>query len=209
MSADDTSSVSRRGFLRAATGATAASAAAGSAAAQEGNATNTTSTTTSTPGGNETATPGGSGGGGLTKEVIVGPGGDLVFEPETVTVTPGSTVNFVWESDGHNIVVDSQPEGADWGGTEGGASTLYDTGYEYSHTFETLGTYEYACEPHRTAGMLGTVEVVEEISTPAPDAGPPPVPDSARTLGIASVIGMASTLGLAYFLMRYGGDYDQ
>ncbi|MFC7177279.1 cupredoxin domain-containing protein [Halosegnis marinus] len=194
----DDSAVSRRGFIRAAAGAGAASAAVGGAAAQEGNET----------GGNGTDSGGGGlPGAGQTETVALL--SSLVFDPENLTVLQGTTVNFVWESDGHNIVVDSQPDGAGWEGTEGGASQLYDTGYEYSHTFDTLGTYEYACAPHRQAGMVGTIEVVEEISTPEPAQGPPPIPDSAKTLGIAATIGLGSTLGLAYFLMRFGGDYEQ
>lgn len=193
MSADDTSPVSRRGFLRAATGAAAASAAAGTAAAQEGN---------------ETESGGSSG--GPTETVAVGPGGSLVFEPADLEIAPGTTVNFVWESDFHNIVVDSQPEGANWEGTEGGADTTYDTGHEYSYTFETEGEYAYFCQPHVGAGMEATITVSADAGGGGGGGGgPPAIPDSAKTLGIASVIGMVSTLGLAYFLMRYGGDYEQ
>lgn len=150
---------------------------------------------------------GGGGGGGPTETVVVGPGGELVFDPESLEIAVGTTVTFEWDSDGHNIVVESKPDGSDWEGTEGGADKLYDTGHTHSHTFETTGTYEYVCTPHKTAGMIGTIEVVEELSTPAPAAGPPEIPDSAKTLGIASIIGMLSTLGLAYFFMRFGGDY--
>lgn len=218
MSADDTSSVSRRGFLRAATGTAAATAAAGTAAGQDGNTTNTTNTSTSTPSGNESSgneSSGGSsgGGGGGTEEVIVGPGGSLVFEPADLEIPPGTTVNFVWESDTHNIVVDSQPEGADWSGTEGGEGDTYDTGHEYSFTFETEGEYAYYCAPHVSAGMEATITVSEDAGGSGGGGGggggPPAIPDSAKTLGIASVIGMISTLGLAYFLLRYGGDYRE
>jgi plastocyanin len=185
MSAED--SVSRRGFLRTATGAAAAAGAAGvsagTAAAQS------------------------------TTEVAVGPDGSLVFEPATVNIAPGDTVHWVWESDLHNIVVESQPEGANWEGTEGGASTTYDTGHEYEFTFETEGTYAYYCQPHRTAGMVGEVVVGGSGGggggggNASGGSGPPPIPGSARTLGIATGFGMLSTLGLAYFFMRYGGDY--
>ena len=185
---DGNEDLSRRAFLRTATGVAAASAAAGTAAAQE-------------EGGD-----GGGGGGGGTKTVTVGPGGSLVFDPETIEVTPGTTVEFVWESDNHNIVVDSQPDGADWQGTEGDASVTYDTGHTYTHTFETLGTYEYACEPHRTAGMLGSVECVETISTPVP-SNVPQVPQSAKALGVATTVVMVATLGLSFFFLKYGGDY--
>jgi hypothetical protein len=37
--------------------------------------------------------------------------------------------------------------------------------------------------------------------------GPPPVPESARTLALAAMFGLLSTLGLAYFFLKYGGDY--
>jgi hypothetical protein len=120
----------------------------------------------------------------------------------------------VWESDNHNIVVDSQPEGAGWEGTEGDASALYNDGYEYSYTFETMGTYEYYCAPHQTSGMVGSITVNESGEDPdaggggGGSSGPPPVPDSAKTLGVATMVGLLSTLGLAYFFMRYGGDYE-
>ncbi|WP_439026765.1 plastocyanin/azurin family copper-binding protein [Haloarchaeobius sp. DT45] len=92
--------------------------------------------------------------------VKVGPDGEYVYTPgteEPLTITTGTTVAFVWESNTHNIVVDSQPEGANWEGHE----PIENEGFTYEHTFETPGTYEYACEPHRTLGMVGTI-VVEE-----------------------------------------------
>jgi len=101
-----------------------------------------------------------------TAEVVVGPDRNLVFDPDDLKITPGTTVTFVWEGDNHNIVVDEQPDAADWGGTPGGENEFYDTGYEYSHTFETLGTYEYYCTPHLAAGMEATIEVVEPNGTP-------------------------------------------
>jgi plastocyanin len=183
MSADE---VSRRGFLR---GATGAAAVAGATTAGAGTATAQSSV-----------------------EVVVGPGGSLVYEPAELYITPGTTVEFVWDSDNHNIVVDSQPDDAGWEGTEGGASDLYNEGHEYSHTFETMGEYEYYCQPHRSAGMVATIVVNESGEAPSSGGGggggPPPIPDSAKTLGLATVVGMLSTLGLAYFFMRYGGDYE-
>ncbi|WP_435179441.1 plastocyanin/azurin family copper-binding protein [Halorussus sp. AFM4] len=185
MSTEGSESVTRRGFMRAATGTAAAAGAAGTAAAQEE----------------------GGGGGGATKEVAVGPGGSLVYEPAEITIAPGTTVKWVWESDNHNIVVESQPDGANWQGTPGAPSKTYNTGYEYSHTFETLGTYEYFCQPHKTAGMVGTV-VVQEGGAQTGGGGPA-IPSSAKTLGIATTAALVFTLGLAYFFMKYGGDYGQ
>jgi hypothetical protein len=34
------------------------------------------------------------------------------------------------------------------------------------------------------------------------------VPGSAKTLGVAAMSFMLSTLGLAYVFMKYGGDYE-
>jgi plastocyanin len=170
--------LSRRAFLTTAAGTAAAAGAAGTVTAQEGG----------------------------SEEVIVGPDGDLVFSPgtdEPLQITPGTTVTFTWDSDNHNIVVDSQPEGAGWEGHE----TIENTGFTYEYTFETLGTYEYYCAPHETAGMVGTIEVVESIETEAP-ANLPEVPDSAKTLGVAATFAMVATLGLAFFFLKYGGDYE-
>ena len=177
---DGNADLSRRAFLTTAAGTAAAAGAVGSATAQEGG----------------------------TEEVIVGPDGSLVYSPgtdEPLQILPGTTVTFTWESDNHNIVVDSQPDDAGWEGHE----TIENTGFSYEHTFETLGTYEYYCQPHQSAGMVGTVEVVEEIETEAPaNANVPQVPDSAKTLGVATTFAMVATLGLAFFLMKYGGDYE-
>ena len=181
---DGNAKLSRRAFLTTAAGTAAAAGAAGTAAAQEGE----------------------SGGGGGSEQVSVGPGGDLVFSPgtdEPLQILPGTTVEFVWESDNHNIVVDSQPEDAGWEGYE----EIENTDFTHEHTFETLGTYEYYCQPHQTAGMVGTIEVVDEIETEAP-ANVPQVPDAAKTLGVATTFAMVATLGLAFFFLKYGGDYE-
>jgi plastocyanin len=175
--------VSRRQFMTAAGGA-AAAGAAGTAAAQEEDG----------------------GGGGATKEVVVGPGGSLVYEPADLEIAVGTTVNFVWDSDNHNIVVENQPDGAGWEGTSGGNSKTYNAGHEYSHTFETTGTYDYYCQPHVGAGMEASIEVVESLDTGGSSG--PVLPQSAKTLAVATTAAMLSVLSLAYFFMRYGGDFE-
>jgi plastocyanin len=210
---DGNAEMSRRAFLTTAAGAAAAGASGAAAAQETGTSTGTetssgtgTSTGTSAGTGTGTSGGGGGGGGGGTETVAVGPDGNLVFTPgteEPLQITPGTTVEFVWESDNHNIVVENQPEGSGWSGHE----PIENTGFTYSHTFETLGEYEYYCQPHESAGMIGTIEVVESISTPAP-SNVPSVPDSAKTLGIATTFTMVATLGLAFFFLKYGGDYD-
>jgi hypothetical protein len=112
-------------------------------------------------------------------------------------------VKFVWKSDNHNIVVDSTPEGGSWEGHE----PIENEGFTYEHTFETKGKYEYHCQPHKSAGMVATLEVVESLSEGG-GGGPPEVPDSAKSLGIAATFSMLATLGLSFFFIKYGGDYD-
>ncbi|WP_135853743.1 plastocyanin/azurin family copper-binding protein [Halorussus salinus] len=97
--------------------------------------------------------------------VEVGPNDELTFSPGTdrpLSVATGTEVPFVWKSDDHNVVVESQPDDADWEGTAGDATTLYDEGHEYSHTFETAGTYRFYCQAHRSAGMVATIVVEDE-----------------------------------------------
>ena len=82
--------------------------------------------------------------------------GPYGFGPAAVTVDAGTTVNFEWVSDGHNVLVDSQPDGADWQGIE----SLESGGYSASQTFDEPGVYKYYCKPHLPMGMKGVVEVV-------------------------------------------------
>jgi plastocyanin len=149
--------------------------------------------------------------------VEVGPGGDLVFEPGTddpLYVKTGATVTFEWKSDGHNIVVGSQPDGASWEGTEGGASKLYNTGHTHEHTFETKGKYHYWCEPHKAAGMVA--DIVVNDTGEAPSSGSSggqkgrnhaPVPPAAKSLAIGTLTTMFGVLGLGYFFVKFEGDY--
>lgn len=98
------------------------------------------------------------GGGDSAFEIEVGPGGNPTFDPEAPGVQPGTTVKFIWQSGGHNIVVTSQPEDADWGGVE----EQQDEGFEHEHTFEVEGQYEFVSEPDRQQGMFGVLVVSED-----------------------------------------------
>ncbi len=140
----EASTATRRGFLAGSAAVVGGAVTAGTAAAQQSSDTVT---------------------------VVVGPGGDLVFDPADLEIPPGTTVEFLWDSDLHNIVVESQPDDGDWSGTEGGESKTYDTGHEYSHTFEVEGTYEYYCAPHRAAGMEATIVVDPEATLPGAGDG--------------------------------------
>ncbi|WP_458187337.1 plastocyanin/azurin family copper-binding protein [Haladaptatus sp. NG-WS-4] len=184
-------SVTRRGFLLGSAGVAAAGAAGTASAQEEGS------------GGNESS---GGGGGGGSKTVATGPGGELVFEPAELSVSPGTTVKWEWESNTHNVIPESQPDGSSWKGTPGGESKTYDSGYTYEHTFDTPGTYEYFCAPHKSAGMTGTIQVG---SSGGGGSSEPAIPGSAKSLGVATSGALVFTLGLAYFFMKFGGDYGE
>jgi plastocyanin len=207
----------RRDFLTAASGVAGGTAAgAATAGAQE---TTTSAGDTTTASGNETTTAangtaegtqsgGAAGGGGPTEEVVVGPGGDLVFEPAELTIAPGTTVRWVWDSNNHNVVAESTPEGADWSGTEGGDSETYNTGHEYSHTFTVEGTYEYYCTPHQSAGMVGSITVQQGGGGGGGTAEQDPehmgVPIQAHFVGIATILMIIVSLIYTFFVVKYG-----
>ncbi|WP_123537157.1 plastocyanin/azurin family copper-binding protein [Halosimplex salinum] len=213
---EQSADVSRRAFLRAGAGATAVAAGAGTAAAQEEEE--------------------GGGGGNVRPEwpsyvddaedgsyedlrgesevtVDVGPDGSLAFVPTNIWIDPGTTVNFEFVSPGHNVKPNDQPDGGGLDGSEGGEFDTIPEGETYEATLETGGMYTYYCAPHEGQGMKGAVAVGEDVSTVEVDTGGgggssrPEVPDAAKSLGIATGFGMAATLGLAYFFIKYGGDY--
>jgi plastocyanin len=187
--------MTRRDLMRGAVGATVASAAgSGAAAAQEGGTTHTVEMTD-----------------------------ELVFDPDSITIAPGDTI--VWPNVGtigHSVTAyeDEIPDEAEYfasGGleSESAARSAYPGqgdvagGESYEHTFEVEGEYGYFCIPHETVGMIGDVTVQEGgAATPS---GPevPTVPDSAKSLAIAAVTALISVVALAYFFLKYGGDYGE
>ena len=132
-----------------------------------GDATTTPETTTA-----ETTTTSDSDGdeqsSGVT--VAVGPEKRLRFEPEDVEVTVGETVDWAFESPGHNVTSMpgaspkcENPEGAEpFASYEGDQHfAVNEVGTTFSHTFEVPGEYVYVCTPHAGQGMVGTVTVTE------------------------------------------------
>ncbi|MFB6164540.1 MAG: halocyanin domain-containing protein [Haloarculaceae archaeon] len=243
---DHDAGVSRRGFLRTATGGAALAATTGAAAAQEngtaaGNATagNATAGGNATSGGGNATSGGESGGGGggggkpdlggwldgvsdydgsvtdktgsktVTVEVgASGNGGNFAFSPAAVHVDNGATVEFKWtgKGGGHNVV--------DQAGEFSSGSPTAEAGVNFKHTFEKDGIYKYFCEPHKSLGMKGAVVVGTDYKTVSTGGGGggggggPTLPGSAKAVGIATTTVMGATLGLAYFFLKYGGDYE-
>jgi halocyanin-like protein len=203
--------VSRRGLLRAATGASVAAAAsagaAGTAAAQ---------TTQPDWGGYLDGVDGGyqdlRGSSEVTVEVgAEGNGGNLAYAPAGIWVDPGTTVVWEWtgEGGGHNVVTEEGPASPDSGPAVSEAGTTY----EYTFSEEEAGITTYYCSPHQSLGMLGAVAVGDEVPTVSVGGGGegaagPTVPESAKALGVATTVAMVATLGLAFFFLKYGGDYE-
>lgn len=102
--------------------------------------------------------------------VAAGPEKRLRFEPETVEVSVGDTVEWEFKSTGHNVTSKPEaspkcqnPEGAEpFASYEGDRHfAVNEVGTTFSHTFEVPGEYVYVCTPHAGQGMVGTVIVSE------------------------------------------------
>jgi halocyanin-like protein len=206
----DGTDVSRRGFLRAATGATAAAGAtaagAGSAAGQ---------TTLPDFGGYLAQANNGDAiedlRGSSEVTVSVGAGSDgLAYDPAGIWIDPGTTVIWEWtgQGGGHNVIAMEDAAAS----FDSGAPVTEGT-FEYTFSEDEAGISNYYCSPHQSLGMLGSVAVGEDVPTEevgGGEEGPsgPAVPESAMTLGVATTVAMLATLGLAFFFLKYGGDYE-
>ena len=83
--------------------------------------------------------------------------GMLAFQPAKVTIKAGDTVQWVNNKlSPHNVVFDSSAKDADQYTHKGLA---FAPGETFEATFSEAGTYDYYCEPHRGAGMKGSIIV--------------------------------------------------
>ena len=202
----------RRDFMRTAggfAGGTAAVGAAGTAAAQDGETPDFGGYTEGAAGGSYEDLRGND---SVTIEVGAGSSG-LAFGPTEVWIDSGTEVTFEWVSNGHNVVVENQPEGANWGGSEGGAAELYSEGHTFSFTFETGGIYHYYCSPHEQSGMLGAIAVGSDVPTQGGGGGATPtpvnpehmgVPFHPHFVGIATLVMMVVSILFSFFVLKYG-----
>jgi plastocyanin len=183
----------RRGFIRGLGGVGALAAAAETASAQE--------VTTHTVDMND----------------------QLKFVPERLVIEPGDRVRWVnVGSIGHSVTAyeDGIPDGTEyWAsggfGNESAARANYPTGdiaggETYTHTFpaDVEGTYAYFCIPHEGVGMVGEIDAI--VGGAAAVEGPVSIlPDSAKSLAIATITSMLAVLSFAYLFIKYGGDYGE
>ncbi|WP_416840223.1 plastocyanin/azurin family copper-binding protein [Haloferax sp. DFSO52] len=94
--------------------------------------------------------------------------GNNYFDPIGLYVEPGTTVRFEISAGAHSATAyeDRIPSGA----TPFDSDTISQGSYEY--TFETSGTYDYYCIPHRGLGMVGRI-VVGQPGGPAEESALP------------------------------------
>jgi plastocyanin/uncharacterized protein YggT (Ycf19 family) len=120
-----------------------------------------------------------------TVDVTVGPNGDLVFSPSSVTIHPGDQVRWTFGSSGHSTTSGSPglPNGI-WD------SGIRNQGATFTRTFNSTGTFPYYCTPHGgCCNMVGTVTVVNASPTPSPTPMPTATPSATPT----SMLGNIST----------------
>ena len=89
-----------------------------------------------------------------TVEVKLGTdAGMLAFEPNSVSIKAGDTVKFVNNKLApHNAVFEGHDECSH-------TDLAFNPGESWEETFSEAGTYDFYCEPHRGAGMVGQVIV--------------------------------------------------
>ena len=86
-------------------------------------------------------------------EITMGSGGNLVFEPNEITIPAGDTVTFVnGDLPPHNVVFLDNPELSH-------PDLSFVGGESFNVTFTRAGDYEFQCEPHAGAGMKGVIHV--------------------------------------------------
>ena len=89
-----------------------------------------------------------------TVEVKLGTdAGMLAFEPSNITIAAGDSVKFVNNKLApHNAVFDGHEELSH-------PDLAFAPGESWEETFSNPGTYDFYCEPHRGAGMVGKIVV--------------------------------------------------
>ncbi|WP_262174573.1 plastocyanin/azurin family copper-binding protein [Haloarcula laminariae] len=110
--------------------------------------------------------------------LMITEGGDYYFDPIGQFVETGETITFEIQSGRHSATayheeitsasVTRIPEGA----STFNSGTMSNAGATYKHTFDTAGTYDYFCIPHKSVGMVGRI-VVGEPGGPAEGSMPP------------------------------------
>ena len=86
-------------------------------------------------------------------DIQMGYEGNLVFEPNEVTVNAGETVTFINNAlPPHNIIVDGRADLSR-------ESLMFSPGETQEIVFADTGDFNFKCAPHEGAGMKGVIHV--------------------------------------------------
>ncbi len=102
--------------------------------------------------------------GQMVHDVTVGPGGDMVFSPDAISIGVGDTVRWTWDSNGHNVGsgLPGEPTDAFLSGKPAPAGTVFEVVFDQDFLDANPiegDHYDYHCHPHGNMGMIGSVEV--------------------------------------------------
>ena len=86
-------------------------------------------------------------------DVTMGSNGNLVFEPNDISISAGEIVHFVnGMLPPHNIIVEGRVDLSR-------ESLMFNPGESQDILFADAGDYDFFCGPHQGAGMIGTIHV--------------------------------------------------
>ena len=98
----------------------------------------------------------------ITVHLVDRSNGQFGFDPGTINAQRGDTVRFVQQSSApHNVSFRTHPKDAKLGDAAVGPYLL-NNGQTYDLVIDTRfpdGTYTFACDPHESVGMKGTLTV--------------------------------------------------
>lgn len=145
-------------------------------------ATPTETTTEETPTETTTEEPSGE----VHDVSMITDGDEYIFDPIGLHIEPGDTVRFINESGSHSATAyeDRIPDGT----PVFDSGVLTEEGAEFEQTFDTEGTVDYFCTPHKDLGMIARL-VVGDPGGPADGSMPPDadVPESGTIVDMGSV----------------------
>ena len=89
------------------------------------------------------------------QHTIIVDSNNLRFNPESITINEGDSVNFLWSGEllPHNSVEEN--------GIFDSGDAERDVNYTYTFDFDQAGTYDFFCEPHQSVGMKGVITVLD------------------------------------------------
>ncbi len=98
----------------------------------------------------------------ITVRLVDRPNGQFAFDPATINAQRGDTVRFVQQSTApHNVSFRTHPKDAKLGDAAVGPYII-NAGQTYDLVIDARfpdGTYTFACDPHESVGMKGTLVV--------------------------------------------------